>query len=98
MRDGTEIPVVLKYDKRFYTEQSPWVLFTKGVDSDKTMAEWQRNDMALMSRGLVCAYPILRGTHFFDQEWLEKGTSERKLTHVMDFIDTATFLKKKGLT
>ena len=33
MRDGTLIPVVMVYDRRFYTEESPWVLFTQGIDS-----------------------------------------------------------------
>ena len=28
MRDDFEIPMVIKYDKRFYSESSPWVLFT----------------------------------------------------------------------
>ena len=32
--------------------------------------------MALMSRGIVCAYPLLRGTNFFDQEWLQAGFCE----------------------
>ena len=33
MRDGASIPVVMVYDRRFYTEESPWVLFTGGIDS-----------------------------------------------------------------
>ena len=36
MRDNFEIPMVIKYDKRFYSEQSPWVLFTKGAQSCKS--------------------------------------------------------------
>ena len=35
MRDGFQVPVVLVYDKRFYTEQSPWIMFTKGAESIK---------------------------------------------------------------
>ena len=35
MRDGFKIPVVMVYDKRFYTEESSWILFTKGIDSRK---------------------------------------------------------------
>ena len=35
MRDGMQIPVVMVYDKRFYSDESPWVLFTRGVDSSK---------------------------------------------------------------
>ena len=90
--------MVIKYDNRFYSEESPWVMFTNGVDSSKDMLRWDRNHTALMSRGLVCAYPMIRGTNFFDQDWLSKGVVERKLTHIMDFIDTAIFIKDKGLT
>jgi hypothetical protein len=35
MRDGFEIPVVMTYDKQYYTESSPWIFFTKGADSSK---------------------------------------------------------------
>ena len=35
MRDGVEIPVIMVYDKRFYTDESPWVLMTEGIDSEK---------------------------------------------------------------
>jgi protease II len=51
-----------------------------------------------MSRGIVCAYPLLRGTQYFDNNWFKIGIAERKLTHFMDFIDSAIFLKDKGLT
>lgn len=35
MRDGFQVPVVLIYDKRFYTDESPWIIFTKGAASMK---------------------------------------------------------------
>jgi protease II len=37
------------------------------------------------------------GTRYFDDSWLGSGSGERKLTHVMDFIDSAIYLKEKGL-
>ena len=98
VRDGTQIPMVIKYDKRFYNEQSPWVMFTRGAQTDKDITNWNRDDLPLMSRGMVCAYPLLRGTEVFDADWKQQGISERKLTHIMDFIDSAIFLKDKGLT
>jgi protease II len=61
MRDDFEIPVVIKYNKKHYSEDSPWVLFTRGIKSSKDDTNWNRNDLALMSRGIVCAYPLLRG-------------------------------------
>lgn len=39
-RDGEEIPMVIKYDKRYYTEDSPWVLFTEGRNSSRSMTRW----------------------------------------------------------
>jgi hypothetical protein len=66
MRDDFEIPMIIKYDKRFYNEDSAWVLFTNGSQSCKQDIKWNINDVALMSRGIVCAYPLLRGTHYFD--------------------------------
>ena len=90
--------MVIKYDRRYYNDDSPWVLFTNGVDSNKGDTSWNRNDIAYMSRGIVCAYPLLRGTNYFDHDWMSAGVAERKLTHIMDCIDSAIFLKDKGLT
>lgn len=98
MRDGYEIPMIIKYDKRYYHEDSPWILFTNGIQSGKGDTGWNVKDIAFMSRGLVCAYPLIRGTQYFDQDWLQAGIAERKLTHIMDMIDSAVFLKEKGLT
>ena len=61
MRDQFEIPMVIKYDKQTYSEESPWVLFTNGIESQKGDIAWNNNDIALMNRGFVCAYPLIRG-------------------------------------
>jgi hypothetical protein len=54
-----------------------------------------------MDRGIVCCYPMVRGkvitvlanrilgTKYFDDDWFFSGIAERKLTHMMDFIDVA---------
>ena len=34
-RDGMNVPMVMVYDERHYTDDSPWVIFTKGIDSTK---------------------------------------------------------------
>ena len=94
MRDGYVIPMVLKYDRRYYNEDSPWVLKTKGIDSSKADTAWDILDLPLLSRGIVVAYPLIRGTKYFDHDWLMAGVSERKLTHIMDLIDTAIFIKE----
>jgi protease II len=73
MRDGFDMPLVLKYDRRHYNETSPWVMFTKGADSCREDTQWKVSDLAYMSRGMVCAYPLLRGTNYFDQDYRESG-------------------------
>lgn len=37
------------------------------------------------------------GTRYFDDNWFFSGVGERKLTHIMDFIDSAIYLKQKGI-
>jgi len=97
MRDGVKIPVVMVYDRRFYTENSPWVLFTKGIDSSKEDLKLEPHKISLTDRGIVCAYPLVRGTHYFDSDWFFSGTGERKITHINDFIDSAIFIKQNEL-
>jgi protease II len=97
MRDGSKVPMVIKYDKRFYNESSPWVLVTWGMESKKSDVMWSVNDFGLTSRGIVCAYPLLRGTHYFDSDWLQSGIAHRKFSHLTDFMDAAIFVKEKKL-
>ena len=61
MRDGLEIPVVMVYDKRFYTEESPWIMFTRGVESEKDDLSLKEMNLSLTDRGIVLAFPMLRG-------------------------------------
>jgi hypothetical protein len=35
MRDGFEVPLVMSYDKNFFNEKSPWIMFTNGANSQK---------------------------------------------------------------
>ncbi len=35
MRDGYEVPLVMAYDKQYFNEKSPWVMFTRGAQSEK---------------------------------------------------------------
>ena len=97
MRDGTLVPVVMVYDKRFYTEESSWVLFTKGIDSEKSDLALSPHRLSLTDRGIVCAFPMVRGTRFFDTDWLLSGAGERKAVHFNDLIDTAIFIKDNEL-
>ena len=61
MRDGYEIPMVITYDKQFFTDNSPWILFTKGAYSSKEDLGFDYTKISLMNRGIVCAHPLVRG-------------------------------------
>ncbi len=39
----------------------------------------------------------LTGTRYFDDNWFYSGIGDRKESHITDFIDSAIFLKEKGL-
>jgi hypothetical protein len=81
MRDGYEIPMIIKYDKRTYKEDSPWVIFTEGSISDKNLTNWNINDVGFLSRGIVCAYPLIRG---------------KSIIFKLKFLQEQTFLIKTG--
>lgn len=61
MRDDFEIPVIMTYNKEFYNDKSPWIMFTKGISSSKDDLEFDNTKIGLMNRGIVCAYPLNRG-------------------------------------
>ena len=61
MRDDFEIPMVMTYDKNYYNDSSPWILFTKGINSSKADLSFDNTKISLMNRGIVCAYPLVRG-------------------------------------
>ena len=65
MRDGLEIPVVMVYDRRYYTEESPWVMFTRGVESEKDDLSFHEMNLSLTDRGIVLAFPLIRGKFLF---------------------------------
>ncbi len=61
MRDGFELPLVMSYDKQHFDEKSPWILFTSGSVSDKSDLQFDNHKLSIMSRGMCCCYPLLRG-------------------------------------
>jgi protease II len=64
MRDGEYIPLLMVYDSRTYTaseQENNWIFFTNGFDSTKTDLVFQPSRLSLTQRGIVCAFPMLRG-------------------------------------
>ena len=66
-RDGTDLPMVMVYDKRFYNEQSAWIVQTRGALSSKEDLGFQAQWLSLTDRGIVLAFPMARG------KWLARS-------------------------
>jgi oligopeptidase B len=62
MRDGYQVPLVMAYDKRHFNEKSPWVIVTKGADSNKADIQFEHSKISMMNRGICLCYPLVRGT------------------------------------
>lgn len=60
-RDGTQLPLVMVYDQRFYNEQSPWIMFSRGAIANKDDLAFQPERLSLTDRGIVLAFPMVRG-------------------------------------
>jgi protease II len=61
-RDGTLIPVVMLYDQRFYSDKSPWIMLSNGVQSQKEDLGFRPELLSLTDRGIVLSFPMVRGT------------------------------------
>ena len=60
-RDGTKLPLVMLYDKRFYNEKSPWLFKTRGSTSSKEDLAFRSQWLSLTDRGIVICFPLTRG-------------------------------------
>lgn len=98
VRDGTQIPVIMLYDHRFYSDESQWIIMHRGSHANKEDLAFQPDRLSLTDRGIVLAFPMVRGTRFFDDNWLLSGCGDRKQQHIDDLLDTAIFIKEQGLT
>ncbi|CAI2370259.1 unnamed protein product [Moneuplotes crassus] len=90
-----DCPIVLSYNVNEYNENSPFVLHTLGADSSKKDFQFDQAKVSLMDRGIVYAYPMVRGTKYLDDEWYLSGLNLRRIEH---FLDVSIFLKEKQLT
>jgi protease II len=60
-RDGTPLPLVMVYDKRFYTDKSAWIMCSKGAMAEKEDLAFRPERLSLTDRGFVLAFPMIRG-------------------------------------
>lgn len=52
------------YDKRFYSDKSPWIIFSKGALAEKDDLGFKAERLSLTDRGIVIAFPMIRGKKF----------------------------------
>lgn len=51
------------YDKRFHSDNSPWIMCSKGATSDKDDLAFKPEILSLTDRGFVLAFPMIRGNY-----------------------------------
>ena len=103
-----DCPIVLSYNVNEYNENSPFILHTLGAKSSKEDFVFDQAKVSLMDRGIVYAYPMVRGTKYFDDEWYLSGLNLRRIErkyfivywfiYCVDFIEVSAFLKEKKIT
>jgi protease II len=74
-----DCPIILSYNVKTYNDQSPFVLHTLGADSSKADFKFDPTKLSLMDRGIVYAYPMVRGTKYFDDDWYLSGLNLRRI-------------------
>jgi protease II len=65
--------MVMVYDKRFYNDKSPWLMFSKGALASKEDLAFRPEWLGLTDRGFVLSFPMMRGTKYFDDDWFYSG-------------------------
>jgi protease II len=81
--------VILVYQKKLYSEKSPFILCTSGSESKRADLYFENNMVQLLEQGIVFAYPIIKGTNYIDSNFQQAGMSSNKLTHFLDLIKVA---------
>ena len=93
-----KIPVQLFYNTSFFTDESPYIFYSKGAEMDKNSLNFRERIISLLDRGFVWAVPQVRGTKFFNFDWYSQGASGRKLTHFTDFLDCVKYFKNNKIS
>jgi len=58
----------------------------------------QPSHISILDRGIVLAYPHLRGSKELSTEQYEEGLRDRRLTHYCDFIDAIKLFVNKDIS
>ena len=72
-------PIILSYNINTYNEKSPFVLHTLGANSSKQDLNFTHQKVCLMDRGIVYAYPMIKGTKYFDDDWYLSGLNIKRI-------------------
>jgi len=98
-QDGAKIPVtVLYHGKTPLDGTAPVLLYGYGAYGHTVPAGFSTARLSLVDRGFIYAIAHIRGSKALGYGWYLKGKSLNKINSFTDFIDTANFLVKEGLT
>ncbi|KAL4435988.1 hypothetical protein ABPG74_022223 [Tetrahymena malaccensis] len=97
-RDGQEIPFTLVYNKQYVNANSPCILYLNQEESSRGAYDLTPNMVSLLDRGVIIAYPHMRGTYDMGEEWFKDGCAERRLTNFCDLIDVAKYIKEQEIS
>jgi len=98
-KDSTSIPMFIVHKKGIKLDGSNPVLLTGyGGFSVGISPYFMRNLVPLLKRGIVFAYPGIRGGDEYGEEWHRDGMLSKKQNVFDDFIAAGEYLIDKGYT
>ncbi|NPA43092.1 MAG: S9 family peptidase [Chlorobi bacterium] len=98
-RDGQKIPVSLVWHKDTPLRgDNPLLLYGYGAYGITVDDHFSKNRLSLLNRGFVFAIAHVRGGEYLGRQWYEEGKLLHKKNTFYDFIDTAEFLIREGIT
>ncbi|EHT99772.1 protease [Pantoea stewartii subsp. stewartii DC283] len=95
--DGTEVPVSLVYNRKYYQKgQNPMLVYGYGAYGSSMDADFSVSRLSLLDRGFVYALVHVRGGGELGQQWYDGGRLLNKMNSFTDFIDVTHELVARG--
>ncbi|MGG6120843.1 prolyl oligopeptidase family serine peptidase [Pantoea allii] len=95
--DGTEVPVSLVYNRKYFQKgQNPMLVYGYGAYGSSMDADFSVSRLSLLDRGFVYALVHVRGGGEMGQQWYDGGRLLNKMNSFTDFIDVTNALVARG--
>lgn len=99
--DGTRIPISLVYRKNKAMGPNghpcaPMLLGGYGSYGNASNADFSRDELSLLNRGMICAIAHVRGGGEYGRTWYDGGRMKNKMNTFTDFIACAKYLEENG--